>query len=356
MRQYLFLVFSLLVITGCSTSKLAPSSAELNALKSQTQQSNKTVTDLRTEYTQALGRITDESLSFYSPLHILNAQESAQLAEADKHQAKFHLLSALKSIEHAANIKKAVKLHLKKSDRHFIELQNLNTLKFFPDDFKQISIEFSELISFIEQGDTQAAIGREESLISSMLNLEINTLTRIHLDEARTFLKQALALEAEEYAPSSILTAKKALQDTEQFIKTAYRDRHGIKKRALTATQLAEKSFYVTQQAHIIHTSNHTEIENLILDAFVYLDKIKSALDINETDVLSYPLQQKNVLSLLKTKTNTYAENPELLACKQQIDRLNKQIKQLEQESAYRHRSIISEETHKAILPELSFD
>lgn len=361
MLQRLSFLFIVVMLTACNTAKLTLSSSELSALKAEAQQSKKSTTDLLTEYDSKLDTLGLDSLSFYSPLNMASSKDNVASAKkliatsqkANEAQAKYHLISALKNLDRAFRNKMAVKLHLKKADTHFTELKKLNSQQLMPDKFTQAKSEFTNLITLIELGDTQKAIALEENLIEIMLELEVNTLIKIHLNEAYTYIEKSLSLNADDYAPNSLHEAKQAAHETKKFIKEAFRDRYGISEKSTKTKYLAKKLFYIAQEAHKVHSNSNEEIEKKILNDFAFIDNIKSTIKVSNSTIESYPVQQERTLSLLKSKQVEQAKNLELEECKQQKEVLVGKIKQLEQEALYHNRTIISEETNKAVLPEL---
>ena len=308
------------------------------------------------EYETKLSTLGLETLKFYSPLNIKSAQTNALSSKKNASQAKYYLISALKNIDYASKNKMAVKMHLKKSDTHFEELNKLNTQLYLPEDFKKIQSKFAELITLIELGDIQHAISLEENLIEDMLNLEIKTLIKIHLGDANSLIQESKELDADDFSPNSLKEAKRSIQATEQYITKSYRDRNGIIKRARETKQLAKTAYYVAQAAQQIHSSSNKEIEDQIINNFAYLDKIKSAIAVKDSTIESYPLKQERTLSLVIAKQLELSKNIELEQCLTQNRVLVDDITKLEEAALYQNRSIISEETNKAVLPELFMD
>ena len=116
MLQRLFLLFLVCILSACSTTQVTLSTSEQSALKTEAIKSKKASPELLTEYENKANSLDLEALSLYSPRNIALAKNNAKAAkellptstQENEIKAKYHLISALRSIDYASKNKMAV--------------------------------------------------------------------------------------------------------------------------------------------------------------------------------------------------------------------------------------------------------
>ncbi len=356
---YRIILLSLLItLSSCATDRLIQTDQEIDIVKQEAINTNKTAENLLLDYENKLTSLGEETLNFYAPLTMQQAIQNYDDAKNmfassnanNSHDAKFLSINALRFIDKAVMNKQAVKLHLKNADTHFIELQKLQTPKLLPTEFTKIQERFTKLIKLIELGKTQDAITQESDLISDMIAVEINTLHKNHLGKAVEYINLAKEKNADAYAPLSLKEAEQLLESTQLFIEKSYRDRNAILERSDQTLQAAKKLFLVSEEAFFFHKSSNEKIEERIIGAYKFLDDVKNSLDIQNIELTSYKEQSARLLAELSAKAETAKQNLEALKTAQEIT--IQETKVIEPIIAPT-KAIMSQETNKAVLPEL---
>jgi uncharacterized protein YdcH (DUF465 family) len=243
----------------------------------------------------------------------------------------------------------AVKVHLKTADAHFSELKNLQAHSSFPEEFNKIKNKFSQLMKLLENNQVQEAIQQEPELIELMIQLEIKSLKKNHLEEAVNYIQEAKNLDAEDYAPNSLKQTEGLLLSTQELIEKSYRDRHAIAQQSKRTLSSAKKLFYIAKETRAIHKQSNEELEQQMVNHYSFLVKLGDALELKPLDIQDYSSQRDNLLEQIKNKvTLAKKETP----APQQSIQAQEVVQQIKPEPA---KVIISHETNKAVLPELFF-
>lgn len=243
--------------------------------------------------------------------------------------------------------KASVKVHLKAADAHYAELKSLQAHTLFPKEFNKLTQEFSLLISLLDTKEVPAAIEQEPELIKKMLQLEIQTLKKIHLGEAIDYIQKAKKLDATDYAPSSLDQTQKLLNSTQKLIDKSYRNRSAISEQGKETLQSAKKLYFISKEASSIHASSDKILEQKIISDYDFLAELESTLKLSPVDTQDYANQRTEVLKQIQSMAIT--------TNKPQIPRVQPAIVEPKKPEvrSVQPSSIISHETNKAVLPEL---
>tara|TARA_R110001592_G_C13161810_1_gene748994 strand:- start:211 stop:1365 length:1155 start_codon:yes stop_codon:yes gene_type:complete len=345
-------------LTSCASESLVQTEQEISSVRQEAINSDKSPENLLVEYESKLLALGEEPLSFYAPLNFQQASE--RVAKAKKQfnkstsdsikNSKFELISALRNLDKAASNKHAVKLHLKTADTHFAELITLQTPTLLPVDFAKIQHKFSNLIKLIENGKIQEAIKQEPDFIKDMIQIEIEALKASHLGQSVTYIKQAKENDADDYAPASLKEAENLLHLTQDFIQKSYRDRHAISEKSEATLKSAKKLYFISKESLAIHKNTNEEIENKIISSYAFLRELETSLSIKPIQISEYSEHRDELLKQIKSKQ---------LEAKIAIDALQTREKEAPQKiipvisSKPTPQIIMSQETNKAVLPEL---
>lgn len=348
-----------LFLTSCASEKLFQSEKEINFIKSEAIKSEKSPQSLLEEYETKLNTFDKDTLNFYGPLnikeansHVQNAKELIKQTNTELlNSSKVELLFALRNLDNAIKNKAATKLHLKTADTQFNELKNLLSPSLLPEEFKKIEYQFSRLIQLLENGKVQDAIKEQPELIEKMIQLEIETLKKSHLGQATTYTQKAKDLDASKYAPFSLAETEKSLSSAQNLIQKSYRDRNAISTIAKETTNLAKKLYFVSKEAHEIHNLSNEKIEQKLISNYDFIKEIASTLEINPIELQEYPSLKHELIEQIKTyKTMLSASKPlEIITSEKPVQKEKTiAIKPIEAPKV-----IYSHETNKAVLPEL---
>lgn len=241
----------------------------------------------------------------------------------------------------------AVKVHLKVADAHFSELTSLQAHSYFPNEFNKVKNQFTKLMELLEKNDVQTAIQQEPELIKQMIQLEIAALKQINLAEAIQYVQDAKKLDASDYAPKSLKQAESLLQSTQALIEKSYRDKHAISAASKKTLKSAKKLYFIAKEILKIHKSSDEALEQQVINHYGFLSELGSVLKLNPIDMNDYTEKRLELLEQVKNM-NSLAIQAKDCKPEQTI-----QQESLIQKKPIVPKAIISQETNKAVLPEL---
>ena len=247
----------------------------------------------------------------------------------------------------ASKNKPPIKHHLKLADAHLSELNNLQAHDFFPNEFNKVKNQFTKLMELVEKNEVQTAIQQEPDLIKQMIQLEIVTLKQIHLAEAMKYIKDAKKLDASDYAPKSLMQSETLLQSTQELSEKSYRDKHAISEESKKTLESAKKLYFISKEIQAIHKSSDEALEQQVINHYGFLSKLGSLLKLNPIEMKDYTEKRIDFLDQLKSMESLAKEAKD-----------SKPAQAIQQESLIQMKpvapkAIISQETNKAVLPEL---
>jgi hypothetical protein len=351
------------LLTSCASESLVQSEQEINMAKQEATNSDKSPESLLLDYENKLSAFGGESLFFYAPLNMRQASVRIEKAKALLNKSipgtvsdsKFELSSALRLLDKALSIRQSVKLHLKAADTNFTELKNLQTPLLLPAEFIKIKEAFSRLSKQIEIGNIQEAIQQEPDFIKDMLVVEIDTLRQIYLEEATNHIQQAKEIYAEDYAPASLKKAQKLLLSTQAFIEKSYRDRNTISEMSKETLKASKKLYFVTKEAFAFHQSTNEENEKKIINSYDFLRELGTNFVIKPIEIAEYSEQRTELLKQIKLKQQESKAVIENLQTKKELSKpITPQLRPPQTPIKMASPIVImSQETNKAVLPEL---
>jgi hypothetical protein len=294
----LFLFVFILSLSACAS---LPDQQNLNLRAEQiAQTSSKSSQSLLQQAKRKLQKSHTESLAFYAPTYLEQAQlcyNDASMQYKQKEQDSEIKLNAQRSIEWVEaglRNKKMVLEYLSASLANRKVLIDIKADKHFPDDFKKITAQQIKLIKQIEQRQEVKAQKDEKALIVSMQALEVATIGQVYLKKSYLMLKQAQALDAQKYLPRTYLEATVQLKSTEEFIHQNPRDKKNIQGLAKDSLFITERLFSLARFAQKIQTAKESTLEALILKQEQLFERIAQSL--NYQDIRNLSLEDQSLL------------------------------------------------------------
>ena len=283
-RNVIFITLILFSLFGCSTPKVASTQSINKQAALDAADIDQTPESMISRAEKDLLNAKHENLEFFSPLHLKQAQDSlgrakSYLANPPKEQPNASLSEAIAAstfIQKGLANKKDVMAYLKEGLAHKRILESLNTPSLYPEAFTQAMDDFSRLITLIEEGKPSDALAIQGPVRADMYTLEIDALIHKHLSQASQILAKADDIDADKYAPFSYLNAKHKIDSTENYIRTNYRDRSGIKKAGEKSLLLAKIAYQTSLESRNIVNMDNRETEQFVLNLVKRLDDLNA--------------------------------------------------------------------------------
>lgn len=238
-------------LIGCASTKVAQSASIEQQAQQQAAQLTLSPQEVLAQSAEKLQEALQEELSFYSPRYLSHAQES--YAEAQElinkgGQDQQALTFALKSqhyveagIANKAAVEDSLALVLAKKDA----LEEIDSPNLQESGYNKSVDKISKLIQQVEAGKMAEAIEKQTSVISYMVDVEIDTLKTAHLTDAEIMLEKAEDGDADEYAEATFEQAEKTLATSTAFIEQNYAQRDKVEQSGIDALKAAQHAYYV---------------------------------------------------------------------------------------------------------------
>lgn len=264
------------------------------------------------ERTAALfSRPENLGLDFYSPTYYQSAVSALRDAEQALNNPREGQVSpisasiaARKLLEKAQQVRTDVDRNLRNLVKHRNLLVELEASKWRSKEWKEVSDEIKDVIILVENGKVKRALSQESKVREDMYTLEINTLLASSLDLARKTLNKADQAEADIYAPYYFNSADILIDDTKIYIRSNYRDRKGIERRANTAYLEALRAYKTALDARQISDLNNEDLERYIIAVKAKLDDTLKAYE--DEAIMPGTIDEK--LSLIFNRSQTVAQ------------------------------------------------
>lgn len=296
--KLLFILSFSILLSACST---LPDQQNLNQRAQQLAvKSSKSDQSLLQQAKLHIQKAHSESLAFYAPTYLENAEKDYAIAQADyqaKHASqdiRLHAQLAIEWVNAGIRNKKMVREYLSKSLDNRQVLLELKAQEHFPNAFKAIEQQHLALIKLVEQREEKKAREQEKSLLQEMSELEINTIGKTYLSQAYLMLKQAQELNAEKQLPKTYAEALNQIKDTEQFIRQNPRDKITIDDLAKDCLFASERLYSLSRLAQQMQLAEPQSLESLVLKHENQLQRIAEA--INHKDIRNLSFEDQSVL------------------------------------------------------------
>jgi hypothetical protein len=258
MKNLLLAVITTALITACANTELATQQID-NAAMKQAAETNITPEKAVENAYLALDKANQNELAFYTPLHFNGVQKSfdkialLQKQKSDPKEEsndKLIITEAFKTqklIDEASQVKVNIEHLLEKSLSHKLVLDQLNSKKVFPKQYKNINNDLVDLFKLIEQNRIDKALKNQDDLLDDMTELEIDTLINNYVKPAVLILDKAEDFDADDYAEKTFKQAELSIEHAEDFIANNPRDIEGIKIAGDEALLAAKRALNVGQ-------------------------------------------------------------------------------------------------------------
>lgn len=356
------LTFLSFFLSACSTPTLKLSEDDRVKIQNDAKDSDKSIALLIEEYQTKMLSFGPESFELYAPGSYQLAQSKYQQAKAftkDDHasqneEAKFAILGAHHLLDTALKQRAAVKLHLKKADAHFTELQKIEAPTLFPEKFDFVSQSFTELITLLEQGEIQTAISDQDALIEKMIELEILSLKKKHIGQSKAYLSQSIENNAEDYMRERFNLVERLINETESFIDKNYRNRNSIHDKSVIVDKEAKQLYYISAEIQTLLGTEDSKLGDKMSERFALFNQITEALKIEAIPYDHFPAMTETLINKLDhyVSSKPTTESPKVQnKAEQHTNNAPIEVSPLPEKAITP--AIISTETNKAVLPEL---
>ncbi len=240
-----------------------------------------------------------EDLYFYSPTYIAQAEEEIRNAESafkDKladQKIITHALTAQQLLKRGLQNKKTVLVQLKLSLDGLALLESLKANTLFAGDYSDVQDDTKDLVILIEQGNTTQALKDQNGVLSDIAHVEIKVLKKTYLDQAELALEKAMDADAEDFAPTSIETASKAVEKLGKFIEKNRKQLEAINTETQKAIHLAQHAEHVSIAVEPMLKFKINEAELHVLFIEKLMNRIGHAF--NQQDVTHLPLENQSI-------------------------------------------------------------
>jgi hypothetical protein len=322
---------SLLAVSGCSNTQRIQDQQLDNITVEQTvtfsSDSERALAGAEARYETA----TEAKFNFYAPLRMAQADDALALArEAEiKGLPSDSIIASAKVIDLlvvAEQNKQKVNTILLPLLQQKQVLEQLNSSRVLPIEFKDRLEDIKSLINKIEQGADSISATEIELTMVGLKNLELNTLLEIHWQPAKNTLTKAKNENADNNAPKSFSSAETLVEQTKIYIRANYTDRALVAEKGLAALRASQHALYVARDAEQLLTLNNKSAEEAVLRLESLLAQIGATL--KAKDVRHMALQDQ--ATALAQSAETHASR--LIApLQKRISVLERQLKKSSQ-------------------------
>ncbi len=267
----LTLLFSTLLVTaGCASKRLTQNDEfdqiTLEKAAGFSGDAERALVEAEVRYESAVAA----GMTFYAPLHMEQVDDALALArEAElKGLQSDSIIASSKVItllELANGNKKKVELVLQPLLQQKLILEELNSPKVLPSQFKDQLEEVKKLITTIEQGADNIPASDISLVMSGLKGLELNTLLEIHWQPAKDTLVKADRESADKHAPKSFTEAENLVEQAEKDIRAQYSNRALVSERGLAALRASQHALYVARDAEQLFRLSRQRAEDAVL-------------------------------------------------------------------------------------------
>lgn len=259
-----------LISTGCASKTLSQNDSFDQAILEKATEfsgdSELALTEADVKYEAAM----NADMNFYAPLHMAKAKAAftiAREAELKGLQSDSIIASAnvITLLELAEQNKVKVVDVLQPLLQQKMVLEQLNSPRVLPQQFKNCLADIKELITIIETEDEGISASSMDSVLVKLHQLELNTLLEIHLQPAKNTLAKAENENADTNAPKSFALAKQLVEQADKDIRAQYSDRALVSQQGLIALRSSQHALYIARDAEQLSQLNKQSAEEAVL-------------------------------------------------------------------------------------------
>lgn len=315
MKNLLLAVITSTMITACANTELATQQID-NAAMKQAAETNITPEQAIENAYLALDKANQNELPFYTPLHFNGVQKSFdKIASLQKQKSgtatkgvsndKLIITEAFKTqklIDEATQVKVNIEHLLEKSLSHKLVLEQLNSKKVFPKQYKNINSDLVDLFKLIEQNRIDKALKNQHGLLDDMTELEVDTLINNYVKPAKLILDKAEDFDADDYAENTFKQAELSIEQAETFIAGNTRNIEGVKAVGEEALLAAKRALNVGQFSKSLVELDEERAEIKALEMEDLLGAIIKAFDAKDLEGLTLDEQSQELAQLARVQ------------------------------------------------------
>lgn len=333
----LLLSLLLLILTGCASTQLTPEeqldNATLEKVVEFSGDSERALAEAEIRYETAL----KAKMVFYAPLRMEQADDAlaaAREAEIKGLQNESIIASAkvISLLELAEKNKKKVTAMLQPLLQQKQVLEQLNSARVLPIDFKARLEDIKSLIKKIENGaDSITAVEMDTTLVG-LKNLELNTLLEIHWQPAKNTLAKARNENADTNAPKTFASAETLVAQAEQDIRAHYSDRNLVTEKGLEALRASQHALYIARDAEQLLRLNNQYAEDAVLKFESLLAQIGATLKAQDVRHMALQDQATALAQSAETQASRLIAplQKKITVLEKQLENRNKPSKKIE--------------------------
>jgi hypothetical protein len=291
-----------LLITGCASQKLANSDELQSKALADAASTDLSPEEMISRASERLNN-AEQSLRFYSPLHLKKAQEQLEgarkLLQSGKVENQTPALAAAilaeKLVTQAEDNREKVKQQLAPALAHREILLELGSQNLLPGAFNSAMSELKDLITLVESGRLDEVVKQQPALLEEFAELEAETLKVKWLSRANAVLEQAEDADADKFAPKSFEQAELAIERANRYTDSNYRDREGVKAKADEAFVMASKALNMTNEVQKVFEKKISEVEAYMLSVQSWLDNINQDVKVPDLAAMNFYEQSRAI-------------------------------------------------------------
>ncbi|SBS35646.1 hypothetical protein MSP8886_03436 [Marinomonas spartinae] len=334
-----------LILAGCASSPDSTASLATDAAKSKTASDINAVKNDLDQANSALESTKSDELDWFATEPMKEARKA--LAEAKEYYGEFALdpskansssgffssktnLEAAQSaitqfnvyLTKAQSIRSSAMTTLESAFDYQAQLTKIGADKYYPNTVKQLDNELKKLVDDIADDKVNAAISAQPDLLVKQRALEVKTITKIYLADAKQQLNQLKQEQIGDYAPKTLAQAAASVTAAEAFINAEPRAISKIKEKAAEAIFAINHAKQVAIAVKQLKALPSSAYENYIVNIEDMLLTISNKLGAD--DKRDEPISQQGKAIAAFIDKNMKNEQ----ALEQQKNALHDQVKQ----------------------------
>jgi hypothetical protein len=276
-------ILSTSLMTGCATKVANLDYIELEAQKDAAMADESAAKSIqRAQMNVELGKT--ENLAYYAPRHLKIAQD--KLIEArgmhtsgkPDGEVKPVAMASKKTLEAGLANKKIVISTLRPALKHKEKLLEIKADKYYPEDYKNITVTIAKLIDLVEDGKIAEVQKGQKELLSRMHSNEVETIEFIQLQSIKDQLSNIKGKGGDSIAPSSWAVAQRSMLKAQSLISKTPRAKKQIMQVTHNAQRAADHANTITDFSNELNDANSDNAEAIALRIERWLYSVSVAL------------------------------------------------------------------------------
>jgi hypothetical protein len=276
-------ILSTSLMTGCATKVANLDYIELEAQKDAAMADESAAKSIqRAQMNVELGKT--ENLAYYAPRHLKIAQD--KLIEArgmhtsgkPDGEVKPVAMASKKTLEAGLGNKKIVISTLRPALKHKEKLLEIKADKYYPEDYKNITVTIAKLIDLVEDGKIAEVQKGQKELLSRMHSNEVETIEFIQLQSIKDQLSNIKGKGGDSIAPSSWAVAQRSMLKAQSLISKTPRAKKQIMQVTHNAQRAADHANTITDFSNELNDANSDNAEAIALRIERWLYSVSVAL------------------------------------------------------------------------------